>query len=65
MEKMNGWWRRWIGGTSTMFFHLKIIVIMFYRQIFPNKPWTKNKGKENNDLAEPDPDSIRSKAKHA
>jgi hypothetical protein len=65
MRKMNGWWGRWIGGMSTIFSHLEISVTILYRQIFPDKPWTKNKGKENDNPAEPDPDSIRSKAKHA
>ena len=52
------------GGTSTMFSHVEISVTIFYTQIFPDKPWTKNKGKENDNLADPDTDSIQSKAKH-
>jgi hypothetical protein len=36
---------------------------MNHRQIFPDKPSMKNQQMEN-DNAEPDPDSIRSNAKH-
>jgi hypothetical protein len=66
MKKTNGLWKLWHGGTG-MFpaslprnLHHNIL----HRQIFPNKPGLRNKRTEN-DNAEPDPDSIRSKAKRA
>ena len=40
------------------------MTVFIYRQIFPNEICTKNKRMDNDDV-EPDPDSVRSKAKRA
>ena len=41
------------------------LTILISRMIFPNKFGTKKKQTDNHDKIEPDPGSIRSKAKHA
>jgi hypothetical protein len=53
------WWN-WYVSSLPFNLHDKIL----RRQFFPDQPGSKNKRTEN-DNAEPDPDSIRSKAKRA
>lgn len=65
MKKISGWWRLWHGGTSECFYlSRKSPDNIISRMIFPNEFGTKKK-RTDNDKIEPDPGSIRSKAKRA
>ena len=66
MKKISGWWILWHGGTSECFclsWNSPDNDIID-RMIFPNEIGTKNK-RMDNEKVEPDPGSIRSKAKRA
>ena len=67
MKKISGWWRLWHGGTSECFcLSQSSPDNIISRMIFPNEFGTKKKRIDNDTgKIEPDPGSIRSKAKRA